>query len=75
MPPAEEVVEILNRFQLHPALTEAKKAEHAIIRALHGSLAGELATLLPDGRERALALTALQESLMWSTACVAYAMP
>jgi hypothetical protein len=72
MTPDEQVID---RFQFHPALTEAKKSEHAAIRTLHGTMATALLEFLPDCRERSLALTSLQESLMWSTACAAYVMP
>lgn len=40
------------------------------IRSLHRQLAFELDDFLPEGREKALAITKLQESLQWSLVSV-----
>lgn len=64
--------EIENRFRFHPANTPEKQAEHSAVRVRYRELAAWVEANLPHSRERSLALTALQESMMWCNACVAY---
>ncbi len=63
--------EIGNRFKFHPA-DEIKAGLHGEVRAQHAMLARWIEGSIPDSRERELALTALQESMMWCNAAVAY---
>lgn len=63
--------EIPNRFSFHPATGEKAKF-HDEVRENHLALALWIETAIPDSRERSLALTALQESMMWCNAAVAY---
>lgn len=63
--------EIATRFSFHPA-TEFTGPVHDEVRAEHRELAAWIEHMLPDCRERSLALTALQESMMWCNAAVAY---
>ncbi|HST82581.1 MAG TPA: hypothetical protein VLL08_12675 [Kineosporiaceae bacterium] len=62
--------DIDNRFEFHPA-TPATAGKHDQVRAQHLDLARWIATHTPPGRHQSLALTALQESMMWSNAAVA----
>lgn len=63
--------EILNRFAFHPA-TEVTGPQHDRVRALFSELATEITQgLVPAGRHQSLALTSLQESMMWCNAAVA----
>lgn len=62
--------ELRNRFTFHPANEETGKI-HAKIRTLHLALAEELNRTLPDGREKSLAVTHLEESMLWSNASIA----
>lgn len=64
-------LEVLQRFDFHAA-TEVTGPQHTDIRALHKELAQEILNRVPDSRERALALTKLQESMMWCNAAIAY---
>lgn len=66
-----DVDELLNRFAYHPPKDEAAKMAHEIVRATVGTLAVSLNDLLPESREKSLALTALQEVMMWSNAAIA----
>jgi hypothetical protein len=67
--------EISKRFRYHPP-NQARLELHEGIRQSFWSLAAEL-NALPDGkdprgsREKSLALTALEESLMWANAHIA----
>lgn len=65
--------EIPNRFSSHPETGEKAKF-HDEVRENHLALALWIETAIPDSRERSLALTALQESMMWCNAAVAYRM-
>lgn len=59
-----------NRFAFHPA-TGTTGDRHAVVRAKCFELAAHLAATLPPGRETSLAITALEEVMMWSNAAIA----
>jgi hypothetical protein len=61
--------EIDKRFDHHPP-TDEKVVVHRVVRASYKELAESIASL-PESREKSLALTALEESLMWANACIA----
>lgn len=60
----------LDRFAFHPA-TEITGPLHDEIRKQHQEMAAWILDFVPPGRHQSLALTALQESMMWSNAAVA----
>lgn len=62
---------IAHRFAFHPPTSDLVASTHNFIRARHLSLAQDFVRDLPDCRERSLALTALEESMMWANAAVA----
>jgi len=62
--------EIHNRFAFH-ARTDITGPMHREIRIKSESLAQHYTKVLPDSREKSLALTALQEAQMWANAAVA----
>jgi hypothetical protein len=64
--------EVTQRFEYHPADTQDKKDHHEAVREMHLDLARWIEGAIPESRERAQALTALQESMMWCNAAVAY---
>jgi hypothetical protein len=59
------------RFSFHPATPETGP-RHDEARAQHRALAYWIQDALPDCREKSLAMTALQESMMWCNAAIAY---
>ena len=63
--------DIDNRFSFHPATTEEKQAAHGSARAECLALANFLNGALPDGREKSLAITHLEEVMFWSNAAIA----
>lgn len=65
------VAELRHRFQYHPPRTQGAVTAHELIRSMHLRLAEELDELLPDGREKALAVTQLEQSMFWANAAVA----
>lgn len=60
--------EIEHRFSARPALINGDRA--AVLEGCR-LLACGLDELLPDSREKALALTALEQAMFWATAAVA----
>lgn len=63
--------EVVTWFSFHPA-TGSKAQRHENVRSMHRSMAIWILASIPDCRERSLALTKLQESMMWCNAAVAY---
>ncbi|WP_039823258.1 Acb2/Tad1 domain-containing protein [Nocardia testacea] len=63
--------DIEHRFAFHPATTEEKRAEHGSVRHACKSLALFLDEALPDCREKALAITALEQVMFWANAGIA----
>lgn len=62
--------DIENRFTFHPA-TLSTAHVHDKVRARCKSLAESLNEILPEGREKALAITKLEEAMFWSNAAIA----
>ena len=78
MPPKSDATiameDVKNRFAFHPA-TETTGPQHDAVRADAGRLAQKWQKTLPPGRHKSLALTALQEAMMWANASVACDQP
>ena len=67
--------DLKNRFAYHAPKDDFVKATHRSVRRLHYILADELDSLLPDGREKSLVFTKLEESMMWANAAIARVNP
>lgn len=65
--------EIAHRFAFHPAATDEKRDAHTSVRQQCRQLADALNSQLPDGREKAVALTKLEEVMFWGNAALARA--
>ena len=63
--------ELMHRFAYHPATTPWRRDAHEGVRSLLGHTAAQLVDLVPDGRERALALTNLEQAMFWANAAIA----
>lgn len=68
-----ESVDLDNRFRFHPADTAEKQERHETVRRACRELARELDELVPDGRELSLAITNLEQTMMWANAGIARA--
>ena len=66
--------DIDNRFAFHPA-TKVTGPMHDKARNDCRLLAGKIDKLLPEGREKALALTKLEEVMFWMNAAIARQTP
>lgn len=63
-------LDIDNRFRFHPATADTGP-RHDALRALCGDMARILNAELPDGREKSLAITHLEEVMFWGNAAIA----
>lgn len=63
--------DIENRFAFHPATSEEKVNAHTSVRQACRRLADELNERLPEGREKSLAITHLEDVMLWSNAAIA----
>ena len=63
--------DIENRFAFHAATTTKKRDEHTSVRQHCRRLADELNARLPEGREKAVAMTKLEEAMFWANAAIA----
>lgn len=69
--PQFEPQELEHRFDYHPANTDDRRLRHENVRASCNDLADALNELIPDGREKALAITKLEEVMFWANAGIA----
>ncbi|MDT6983770.1 hypothetical protein ACFSUJ_12350 [Streptomyces lusitanus] len=65
--------DIENRFAFHAAATQDKRDAHTSVRQQCRLLADELNELLPDSREKSVAITKLEEVMFWANAAIARA--
>lgn len=63
--------DIENRFAFHAATTEEKRDAHTSVRQQCRQLADFLNEKLPEGRKKSLAITHLEEVMMWGNAALA----
>lgn len=63
--------DLVNRFTYHPPQDEETTKKYEMIRSIALSFSAVLNDLVPDGREKALALTKLEEVVFWGNAGIA----
>lgn len=63
--------DLKNRFEYHPPKDEETKFAHETIRNTMHRAASDVDLLCPDGREKSLAITKLEEAMMWANAAIA----
>jgi hypothetical protein len=65
-----ETKDLDNRFRHHEPSTEKAKL-HNFVRLFTRDLAGDFDEMLPDSREKSLAITKLEEAMFWANAAIA----
>lgn len=63
--------DLVNRFRYHPATTPGRMAAHERVRLACHHVAGMINDLCPEGREKSLAVTKLEEAMFWANAALA----
>lgn len=63
--------DIEHRFAFHAATTDEKRDAHTSIRQACRRLADHINENVPDGREKSLAITHLEEVMFWGNAALA----
>lgn len=66
-----EKADLKHRFQFHPADQQNTKDAHEEIRDNSLNLAYSINDLVPEGREKSLAITKLEEVMFWANAGIA----
>lgn len=66
-----DIADLNNRFAFHAATDDEKRAQHGSVRAACLEAALVIDDLAPDCREKSLAITALEEAMMWGNAAIA----
>lgn len=66
-----EQSDIDNRFSYHPPKDSGRAKQHEDARNTVSAVATTLNSMLPEGREKALAITKLEEALFWANAAIA----
>jgi hypothetical protein len=67
--------DIEHRFAFHAASRQEKADEHTSARQGCRQLADRLNDLLPEGREKSLAITHLEQVMFWANAAIARSVP
>jgi hypothetical protein len=65
-----DAADIDNRFEYHPP-DEARALQHQAVRGSLEDTAHALNILLPEGREKSLVITHLEEAMFWANAAIA----
>ncbi|WP_020142279.1 hypothetical protein [Terracoccus sp. 273MFTsu3.1] len=63
--------DLQNRFDFHPATDEEKRNAHTSVRVAAYELAQFVNVKVPDGREKATAITKIEEAMFWANAALA----
>ena len=62
--------DIEKRFTYHPPVTATQVVKYERLRSMAKEFAYQIEFDCPDSRERSLALTKLEEAVMWSNAAI-----
>lgn len=65
------VEDLAHRFNYHPPKTGRRVSQHENVRAMCLDIATSMDEALPDGREKSLAITKIEEAMFWANAALA----
>jgi hypothetical protein len=60
-----------NRFRFHPAKDAEQGEVYSLVRTKAKEFAEFIDSVAPDGREKSLAITHVEESMFWTNAAIA----
>lgn len=63
--------ELGNRFIYHPPKDPSRQKSHERVRSYLLQMATEFNDTLPEGREKSLVITKLEEAMFWANAALA----
>lgn len=63
--------EMAKRFTYHPPRSDDEIQAYARIRSMAHDIAQHIDQVAPDSREKSLAITAIEEAVMWANAAIA----
>jgi hypothetical protein len=66
-----DTADLKKRFAYHAPKDDATRRAHERVRAYLGQMAEEFNDTLPEGREKSLAITKLEEAMYWANAAIA----
>jgi len=66
-----DATDIVNRFEYHAPNSDYRRRMHENIRNELKTAALNLNDILPEGREKSLAITKLEEAMFWANAAIA----
>jgi len=66
-----DIADLKNRFAYHAPKDEDTKIKHETIRDMCFVLAQNFNNLCPEGQEKSLAVTKVEEAMMWANAAIA----
>lgn len=59
------------RFMYHPPKDDSTKQKHEYVRDISAKIARAFFWNLPEGREKSLAITKVEEAMFWANAAIA----
>ncbi len=65
------VEDLAHRFNYHPPRSGRRASQHENVRAMCLDVATSLDEALPDGREKSIAITKIEEAMFWANAALA----
>lgn len=69
--PKLTIEDLQKRFSWHPPATKQTADNHALVRHECLKVASQFNDVLPPSREKSLAITKIEEAMMWANASIA----